>query len=96
MSFISKLIKIPGKNSFDDLNENEVAFMIDAFFFEEGNENFDKLALNDFLHADLSKKNLVDIQKKLNANMFIDVGKGKWPDINENFLLELANQLKEN
>jgi len=89
----SKLIKIPGKSSFDQLEQDEIALMIEAFL-EDGNESFDPLAFNDFLHADLQSEKLREIQRDLNANAFLDSSGDDWPRVNRPYLEGLVARLK--
>jgi hypothetical protein len=91
----SRLIKIEGKESFDELTPSEVGLMIDAFL-GNGNEFFDPLAFNDFLHAQLRNETLKSIQEELNAKAFIPKSAGKWPRINTEFLSVLSEKLKSN
>ena len=90
----TKLIKIEGKSDFNELTPVEVSLMIDAFL-GDGNQYFDPLAFNDFLHAKLSNENLKPIQRNLNDNAFVQKSGNKWPDINTAFLLELSKKLKQ-
>jgi hypothetical protein len=89
----SKIIKIPGKSNFDELSIHEVGLLIDSFFCD-GNEEFDALAFNEFLHAKLRNERLKRIQRDLNENAFIDSDDDEWPKINENYLRQLARTLK--
>lgn len=88
----SKLIKIPGKLWFDDLTPEEIGLMIDSFL-NDGNEYFDALAFNDFLHAKLNNNTLIEIKQELNENAFLDNPNG-WPSINTKYLMTLSKKLK--
>jgi len=88
------LIKIDGKEHFNDLTLPEVGLMIDAFL-DDGDEYFDPLAFNDFLHAELSDETLKSIQTELNAKAFIPQKGDKWSEIDKGFLSALSAKLKD-
>jgi len=89
-----KIIKIEGKNDFDQLNEYEVGLLIDSFL-EDDSEYFDKLAFNEFLHWDIKKENLLKIQNNLNENTFTACEGANWLTVNEAFLRNLSKKLKK-
>lgn len=89
----SKIIKIPGKDNFDQLTRPEVALMIEAFL-DDGNESFDRLAFNDFLHAELENDNLKGLQADLKQNAFLPTKDDEWPAINYSYLRELSDNLR--
>ena len=67
--------------------------MVDAFF-DGGNSSFDKLALNEFLDAELKNEYLRKIQSDIQENIYIPNKEQKWPDVNESYLRSLSDQLK--
>jgi hypothetical protein len=89
----TKIIKIEGKSRFDQLTKREVGVLIDSFL-EGGNEYFDKIAFNEFLHADLGSSDLVNIQEALNRNTFVPSKLRRSPDINMEYLISLSKMLK--
>lgn len=93
MISISRLIKIPGKNRFNQLTCKEIAFMIDAFL-NGNNDYFDKLAFNDFLHAKLKNESLQQIQGDLIKNAFLKSEGNDWPKINEEYLIKYMKELQ--
>ena len=90
----SKLIKIPGKTSFDQLTKPEVGLMIEAFL-QEGNEYFDPLAFNDFLHASLLNEQLKQLQEELNRCAFLPSGGDDWPRVDYDYLKRLVEDLRK-
>lgn len=90
----SDLIKISGKSDFDQLTKTEIGLMIEAFL-GDGNEFFDQLAFNEFLHAKLKNKDLRQIQDDLNRNSFLPAEGDEWPPINFAYLKSLASSLLE-
>jgi len=89
----AELIRIPGKSSYDQLTKSEVAMMIDAFL-GEGNEFFDPLAFNDFLHAELKNDDLKQLQEELNSKAFGPTEGNEWPPVNRDYLVQLMSELK--
>ena len=91
----SKLVRIPGIGWYDDLSPSQVGLMIDSFLnHNEDDDNFDPLAFNDFLHADLRNDALIKIQKDLNENAFLKPVGDEWPEINKEYLQNLSKKLQ--
>lgn len=88
-----ELIKIPGKTSYDQLTNPEVAMMIDAFL-TEGNEFFDPLAFNDFLHTQLKNSDLKQLQEDMSSKAFGPTEGNEWPPINRHYLEQLIHELR--
>ncbi|ERS12802.1 hypothetical protein Q668_17350 [Alcanivorax sp. PN-3] len=85
------LIKIEGKG-FDDLTNEEVSYMIEAFI-EGGNDFFDPMALGDFMNYDLKNENLINVRAKIAKGIFIkDYSDIKRYDFE--FLRRVAEELK--
>lgn len=87
-----ELIRIPGKSNYDQLTKAEVAMMIDAFL-GDGNEFFDPLAFNDFLHVELKNDDLKQIQEDINSKAFWPAKGDEWPAVNRNYLLQIMSEL---
>jgi hypothetical protein len=87
------LIKIEGKNDFDQLTLPEVGVMIDAFL-DGSNDYFDALAFNDFLHAHIKNPELKQIQIALNEHAFLPARKGVIPEVNIAYLRATSGTLR--
>jgi hypothetical protein len=93
-----KLIKIPGKASFRDLTVSEVALMIeaDSSLQRERSEHFDSCALDEFIHcSNLSgRPDLEEIRDHIAQNIYIDVPGSTTKEINVEFLVRYAGNLR--
>jgi len=89
-----KIIKIKGKNSFDQLSLSEVADMIDSFLLD-GSSSFDKSALSEFLIADISDPELIRIREKIQSHGFASAKKDyEWPSVDREYLFSLSEKLR--
>ncbi|MEJ2461057.1 MAG: hypothetical protein P8098_05445 [Candidatus Thiodiazotropha sp.] len=98
MGKFKKIIKIPNKESFEDLSLYEIGLMIeaDSALSPEGNELFDSCALDEFLHFrrfDTSPQ-LQKIQSYILANIYLEIPGSKNKGINTAFLKAYAKELK--
>ena len=94
-----KIIRIPGKESFEDLSLYEIGLMIesDSSLSKDGNSNFASCTLDEFLHFgnfDNSPK-LKKIQSYILENIFLDIPSYKNKQINSEFLKKYAMELKK-
>lgn len=87
------LIKIEGKSSFDELGPEEFGELIDSFLCG-GNESFDKIAFNEFLHWKVTSPLALHLQKVLSEHSFLPPKDMEYPPINEPYLRQLSSQLK--
>jgi hypothetical protein len=93
-----KIIKIPGKSSFEDLTIQEVGLMIEAdpsICENDGNDYFSSVALDEFLHfRNLKRPDLVKIRDRILQEIYIDIPGSKNKEINTDFLVKIAQELK--
>ena len=93
---LRELIKGP-KKSFDELDVDEVAAMIeaDSTIAPEGNAQFDAAALDTFLHnATLTRPDLIRIRTELLQGIYLDVQGAHWKRIDVDFLRAYAARLR--
>jgi len=94
-----KIIKIPGKDSFDQMDLEEIALMIeaDSAIRPEGTDLFDSCALDEFLHfSELNERqDLIAIRKRILENIYIDDPGRPNKVINVEFLKHFAAELRE-
>ncbi|WP_203291117.1 hypothetical protein [Maricaulis parjimensis] len=88
----SKIIKIEGVWNFDDLDTQQIGVMIDAYLTGE-NDSFDDFAMGEFMHAKLTKPDLLEIQAGLNEKAFIEHPDHPWLKSNHEFLEALRDRL---
>lgn len=92
-----KLIKIPGKNSFEELTIPEVGLMIeaDSSLSKNGNEYFSSRALDEFLHGiDLKRSDLIEVRERILREIYIDNPPSKIKKINTEFLKKISRELQ--
>ncbi len=90
------VIKIPGK-SFEELTLEEVALMIeaDSSISPNGNEYFSSCALDEFLHnTNLIRNDLLELQRDILNNIYLDVEGSSEKKINTEYLLGLSKRLR--
>lgn len=93
---MQKIIRIPGK-SFDDLDAEEVALMIeaDSSLSPNGNTCFSSRALDEFVHfADLRRSDLQRLRDLIRENLYLDLPGRKEKKINTDFLISLAERVR--
>ena len=93
-----KLIKIPGKTSFEDITLQELGLMIeaDSSICENGNDYFSSRALDEFLHGTtLKRPDLIKIREYILKDIYINLPESKNKKINVDFLKKTAQELKE-
>ncbi len=89
----TRIIKIPGKSTFDELDAREFAVLIESFL-SGGNASFDEIALNEFLHAKVKQPLACALQARLVANAFLPSQHDEWPTINVSYLTNLVSELR--
>lgn len=93
---LQKIIRIPGK-SFEDLDAEEVALMIeaDSALSPDGNPYFSSRALDEFIHfADLQRSDLKQLRNLIIENIYVDIPGRKEKKIDTAFLIELAERVR--
>jgi hypothetical protein len=92
------IIKIPNKESFEDLSLYEIGLMIeaDSALSKEGSESFDSCALDEFLHFRSFKNHpeMQKIQSHILENIYLEIPGRKNKEINTAFLKAYAKELK--
>lgn len=91
-----KIIRIPNK-SFNDLNAEETALMIeaDSSLTADGNESFASCALDEFLYAaELHRADLLALRKLILDNIYVDKAGTTRKEINSEFLRKLADKIR--
>lgn len=88
----TQIIKIDGVKDFDELSPRQVGMMIDAYLVQ-GNDDFDEIAMSEFLNWELSDPDLLLLQAELRANAFVEHPDHSWPKSNDAYLRALRHRL---
>jgi hypothetical protein len=93
---LHNVIRIRGK-TFDDLNTEEVALMIeaDSSLTRDGNESFAACALDEFLYSkQVTRPDLLALRERILANIYIERPGTAIKEINRGFLARVAAELR--
>ena len=89
---VSKIIKIEGISDFDQLKPHHIPAMINAFL-DGGNDQFDEIALSEFLNWKLTDSRLLKIRDELKKNAFTAASGEGWSEPNIPYLESVKDRL---